>query len=185
MTAIEQITPRQLLEHLKLLDSEARHWRFGFAVSDEAIEIYTKNINSKDIILGIRNSLGDDTIIAALHLAFVDDGSVEMGLSTLSEFRRKGNAERLLRYAVDLLSNRSVKQIYSVCLPDNSPLLKLLQKLNITAIYNHEGEREARIIIPMAGIDSIMNEMQNKNFIIIDKTMRPWAKLWATMFPVN
>jgi ribosomal protein S18 acetylase RimI-like enzyme len=185
MTAIEQITKQQLMAHLLLLDKDSRRCRFGIPATDDAIKLYVNNISDNDILLGIKSSLGDSLVIAAVHLAFMDDGSVDMGLSTLSECRRRGYAERLLRYTVDILRNRNVKQIYSICLPDNSALLKLLQKLNITAVYNHDGEREARIIIPMAGIDSIMNEFQNNNLVIIDKTMRPWAKLWTGMFQNN
>ena len=179
MPAIERITKDQLREHLELLDVEARRWRFGYSVSDPAIVNYTNNIPSGDFLFGIKESVTSPRIVAAIHLAIDDTGkTAEMGISTLIDARRKGLAERLLRYAVDILRNRNIRQIYSVCLPDNVPLLKLIQKLNITSITNDEGDKQARISIPMAGIDSFYNEMYNERLIIIDKSMKPWAELW-------
>jgi ribosomal protein S18 acetylase RimI-like enzyme len=186
MTAIERITKQELHDHLVTMDEEGRRWRFGYAVSNEAIHIYTDNISDDDLIFGIRCSITSDTIVAAMHLAFdKNHKSAEMGISTLPESRRKGYAERLMRYSVDILRNRGISQLYSVCLPDNQPLLKLLQKLNITSVYSNEGDKEARIIIPMAGIDSYLNEVRNERLIIIDKTMKPWAQLWETILQVN
>lgn len=182
MSAIERITKAQLAEHLIDLDVESKRWRFGYAVNNASIEMYVNNISDDDILLGIRRSVTSDQIVAALHLSFdKEDKSVEMGISTHISHRRRGYAERLLRYGVDLMRNRGVRHMYSVCLPDNAPLLKMLQKLNITAIYSNDGDKEARIVIPMAGLDSIMHEMQNERLVIIDRTMRPWAKLWEQM----
>lgn len=181
-SAIERISRSELTEHLMLLDIEARRWRFGFAASDTSIEAYALGIPEDDMIFGIRESLTSDRVVAAMHLAFDAAGkTAEMGISTLALSRRQGNAERLMRYSVDILRNRAISQLYSVCLPDNIPLLKLLQKLNITTIYSNHGEKEARIVIPMAGIDSFLNEMRNERLIIIDKAMKPWGNLWQTI----
>ena len=186
MSAIERISRAQLLEHLTLLDVEARRWRFGYAASDVATEMYVNGISDSDLIYGIRANISSDTVVAALHISFSpDDNCAEMGISTLQNYRRKGYAERLLRYSVDTLRNRGIKQLYSVCLPDNIPLLKMFQKLNITSIISNDGDKEAKVLIPMAGIDSVFNEMRNERLIIIDKTMRPWAKLWEQMFHVQ
>lgn len=186
MTAIERITKEELYEHLCLMDEEGRRWRFGYAASNDAIKIYTDGIPDDDYIYGIRASITSDIIVAAMHLAFdANHKSAEMGISTLPESRRKGYAERLMRFSVDILRNRGISKLYSVCLPDNQPLLKLLQKLNITSIYKNDGDKEARISIPMAGIDSFLNEMRNERLIIIDRTMKPWAQLWETILHID
>jgi ribosomal protein S18 acetylase RimI-like enzyme len=186
MSAIETISKEELLEHLTLLDEEASRWRFGYAISDAALEMYVNGIPNDDVLLGIRASITSPIIVGAMHLSFDKKAhSAEMGISTLSDYRRKGYAERLMRYSVDILRNRGITQLYSVCLPDNAPLLKLLQKLNITTIYSNDGDKEARVVIPMAGIDSVLHEMQNQRLVIIDKTMRPWAELWSRMFTLK
>lgn len=183
MTPIEIITREQLAEHLLALDAESRHMRFGFACNDDSIRDYALNIPSNDFILGIKESITNNNIVAAVHLALSKDGkSAELGISTLAQSRRKGYGERLLRYTVDMLRNRQITQLYSVCIPDNLPLLKLLQKLNITSITSVPGEKEARINIPMAGMDSLINELRNDRLVIIDSAMRPWANLWENMF---
>ena len=185
MSAIERITRAELQQHLTQLDLEARHWRFGYAASDGAIEAYVTGIPETDIMLGIR-SLSTSDVVAAMHLAFSEDNkTAEMGISTLPDCRRRGYAERLMRYSVDVLRNRNITQLYSVCLPDNTPLLRLLHKLNITAVYSNDGDKEARIVIPMAGIDSILNEIHNERLVIIDKTMKPWGQLWESLLHKN
>lgn len=184
MTPIEVITKKQLTEHLLALDSAGRHMRFGFSCSDEVVENYVENIPEGDFILGIKESITNDTIVAAVHLA-LSGKTAELGISTLLQCRRKGYGERLLRYTVDMLRNRGIKQLYSVCVPNNFPLLKLFQKLNITSITSVPGEKEARISIPMAGIDSLITELRNDRLVIIDTAMRPWAELWEQMFHVK
>jgi GNAT superfamily N-acetyltransferase len=186
MPAVERITKGELLEHLTLLDPEARRWRFGFTISDGSLENYTNGIAGHDYILGIRESITSKRIVAAIHMSIADDGnSAEMGLSTLKDARRKGLAERLLRYTVDMLRNRGITQIYSVCLPDNLPLLSLIRKLNITSITGTEDDKQAIISIPMAGIDSIVSEITNQRMIMIDHSMKPWAALWEGMLKKN
>lgn len=186
MTPIETITKEQLVDHLLALDLQGRHMRFGFACSDDSIREYALNISSNDFILGIKESITSNTIVAAVHLALGEDGkSAELGISTLLQSRRLGYGERLLRYTVDMLRNRKITQLYSVCIPDNFPLLKLLQKLNITSITSVPGEKEARINIPMAGIDSLITELRNDRLVIIDTAMKPWAELWENMFHIK
>jgi ribosomal protein S18 acetylase RimI-like enzyme len=182
MRPIENITKDELLEHLVALDGDGRRLRFGFGISDAGIESYVEGISDNDIILGIRESVLKDNVVAAIHLAIEkDQTSAEMGISTLIHARRKGLAERLLRYAVDTLRNRRIHTMYSICLPDNYPLLSLVKKLNITSITSSPDDKQAQISIPMAGLDSIYNEFENQRTFIIDSSLRPWAKMWATI----
>lgn len=182
MRPIENITKDELLLHLISLDAEGRHWRFGFGIGDDSIKSYVDNIPGDDIIIGIRESVLEDSIVAAVHLAFEKDHtSAEIGISTLVHARRKGLAERLLRYALDILRNRGIHRMYSVCLPDNYALLNLVKKLNITSITSSQDDKQAHISIPIAGLDSIYNEFENQRTLIIDRSLRPWAKMWATI----
>jgi GNAT superfamily N-acetyltransferase len=186
MPAIVRIKPNELKEHLEILDPEARRWRFGYSLSDDAVKMYTNNIPETDMLLGIYESITSNRVVATIHVAIDQDNrSAEVGISTLKEFRRKGLAERLLRYTVDILRNRNIQQMYSVCLPDNLPLLKLVQKLNITSITTSESDKQACINIPMAGLDSFCGELQNERMIIIDKSMKPWAELWNNLLKKN
>jgi RimJ/RimL family protein N-acetyltransferase len=148
--------------------------------------MYANSIPDTDMLFGIKESITSDRVLASIHLAIdKDNKSAEIGISTLIDARRRGLAERLLRYAVDILRNRNIQQMYSVCLPDNQPLLKLIQKLNITSITTADGDKQARINIPMAGLDSFYGEMQNDRMVMIDKSMKPWAELWTNILKKN
>jgi GNAT superfamily N-acetyltransferase len=186
MPAVERLVKSELLEHLQDLDADSRRLRFGYNATDVSIEAYVNSIPPTDYILGIRESITNDRVVAAIHMSVADDGkSAEMGLSTLPTSRRRGLGERLLRYTADMLRNRGITQIYSVCLPDNMPLLNLIRKLNITSITSTPDDKEAVISIPMAGIDSVVNEYYNQRMFIIDKSMKPWATLWESFSSKN
>lgn len=184
MSAIEYITKEQLEQHLLDLDPESMICRFGFPANKETIKHYVSTIHDSDLLFGIKTSLTSDRVATAVHLA-ITGKTAELGISTLPEFKRKGYGERVLRYGVDLLRNRGVNQIYSICMPDNSPLMGLIRKLNITTITSSPGQREATISIPMAGIDSILAELRNDRLIIIDSAMKPWAELWERMLNID
>jgi GNAT superfamily N-acetyltransferase len=186
MLAIEPINPDQLEQHLIDLDAESTICRFGYPATKETIKQYVSTIPKEDMLYGIKGSLTSDKVASAVHLAISQDGkTAELGISTLPDFKRRGMGERLLRYSVDILRNRGVKQIYSICMPDNSPLMALIRKLNITSITSTPGQREATISIPMAGIDSILAELRNDRLIIIDSAMKPWADLWQRMMNID
>lgn len=185
MTAIEPVTKPQLLAHLINLGEDSRHFRFGYSPTDEALAMYVDSIPDGDIIIGIRRHIISTVFASCMHISISkDQRSAEMGLSTLAKARRHGFAERLLKYGIDVLRNRGIRELYSVCLPDNKPLLALLSKNGITAVYK-DGDREAHIAVPMAGLDSIMHEVNNNRLVIMDTTMRPWADVWAKMLGVN
>ena len=182
MRPVEHISKKDLLTHLLALDIESRNRRFGFSIGDSGLEGYTSNIADTDIIIGIKESAVSDTIVAAVHLAIDNNNQAELGISTLQQYRRQGLAERLVRFSVDILRNRGIDHLYTVCSPTNDPLLKMFNKLNIATVAPSFDEREAKLSIPVAGLDSITNEMYNYRLVVIDNTLRPWAKLWTTMF---
>lgn len=184
MSAIEFITKEQLEQHLLDLDPASLVCRFGFPATKDSIKNYVQSIPDDDLLFGIKTSLTSDRVATAVHLA-ISGKTAELGISTLPDFKRKGYAERALRYGVDILRNRGINQIYSICMPDNSPLMALIRKLNITTITSSPGQREATISIPMAGIDSILAELRNDRLIIIDTAMRPWAQLWERMLNID
>ncbi len=184
MSAIEFITKEQLEQHLLELDPESLVCRFGYPASKETIKRYVESIPETDLLFGIKVSITSERVASAVHLA-INGKTAELGISTLPEFKRRGYGERVLRYGVDLLRNRGVTQIYSICMPDNSPLMALIRKLNITTVTSSYGQKEAMISIPMAGIDSILAELRNDRLIIIDSAMKPWAQLWERMLNID
>ena len=179
MTPIEFISTKEYLTHLLNLDNDSRRWRFGYPAADYSIEKYVESIKSSDIIVGIREPVPGNSIVSAMHLSVEDDHtSAEMGISTVSNFRRMGHAERLLKHSIDVLRNRGIYQLYTTCLSDNVPLISLFKKLGITSISHEPGGKEARISLPMPAPDSIIGEINNTRMVIIDKTLRPLTTTW-------
>lgn len=179
MRPIEPVTREELLAHLKSLDAEARRWRFGYTVSDGAVEAYVNKIPKNDLLLGVRASLTDPTVVSTVHLSICDDtNTAELAISTLAEYRRQGFAELLVKYSIDVLRNRSINNLYTVCLPDNQPLLQLFRKLGVMVVVSDEGDKEVRLSIPRLGLDSIAREIYNYRITVIDKSLRPWASYW-------
>ena len=180
---VEFITKAEYLAHLLALDQESRRWRFGYSANDFSIEKYVNDSGDRDIFIGIRETAPGREIISAMHLSMSDETrSAEMGISTVQTHRRQGHAERVLKFAMVVLRNRGVFQLYTTCLSDNQPLLGLFKKLGVTSISHEPGGREARVSLPLTGPDSIMGELNNGTLVVMDHAMRPFQSLWKRMF---
>lgn len=180
---VEFISRDEYRAHLLSLDPESRRWRFGYPANDYSIENYVKNTGDDDIFIGIRERAPGSLIISAMHLSLEGDrSSAEMGISTSPGFKRQGHAERVLKFAMTVLRNRRIFELYTTCLSDNQPLLCLFKKLGVSSVSHEPGGKEARISLPLTGVDSLIDEFNNQTLVVMDKTLRPFRSLWAGMF---
>jgi GNAT superfamily N-acetyltransferase len=176
MTVIDHISRSQLRQHLDSLDPESLRLRFGYLVNKEVLDRYVEDIKDRDILLGIHRQ---GQCVSTLHLA-IDPAAntAELAVSTVTEYRRQGLAEALIRHAVDLIRNRNISTVYTVCNAANQPLLKLFGKLGIATVASDTGEREIRLTIPQAGPDSVYSELKNLQMLIIDKSLGSMTDFW-------
>lgn len=169
---IELISKDLYIEHLYCLDENSRRMRFGYPANNYAIDNYVHSISSTDIIIGIRSNSGQ--VMSCMHLSINrKDNLAEMGISTLADHRRKGLAESLIQYAITLLRNRNINQLYTVCLKENKALISLISKIGAVSVTQDSDSKTAIINLPSAGIDSMIDEFSNMAMVFLDRAFWP------------
>ena len=125
-------------DHLLRLDEEDRRLRFGFPISDEAIQGHVRKIDmTKDRILV---QVDDDLqIIAAAHIAAGAQGTVELAFSVDSGWRGNGLGTQLFERALLWARNRGIRHAVIYFLFDNHTMRHLARQVGMS--HPHRGGR--------------------------------------------
>ncbi|MGH8729601.1 MAG: GNAT family N-acetyltransferase [Burkholderiales bacterium] len=123
-----------VLRHLTRLPPEDRRLRFGRSMNPLALKRYLSSIHfDADRAFGVFDA--DMTLIGFAHLALSSDASfAELGLSVLSESRRQGHGESLLRRAALHASNLGIRVIHMYCLRENEAIMRLARKAGFNVV---------------------------------------------------
>ncbi len=111
----------ELRQHLKRLDDEARHGRFGHAVSDEFIDTYVDTAHRLGTT--IFGAYIDDILrgVAELRsLPSIEAGKAEGALTVEPAFQNRGIGKALMARLVEAARNRGFPNLYMICLKDNA-----------------------------------------------------------------
>ncbi len=158
--------------------------RFGFHIKDETIiELCDKwaanTINHR--IFVIENK--DLEIVAVAHVS-LEDPVPELAFSVWKSYQHQGMGDALMKRAVEYCQNKSIKQGYMVCLPNNDKIKKLARK-NGVLVHTEDGECEGDITIPGPTPISVWHEYVEDSIGKLDhlgKAQRKFAKMFR--FPL-
>ena len=163
------ITTRFLLQHeyaeyatwLKNRDAEARNIYFGYAVTDENIDLLVEKIldhPDDHYFLVAESAVG---WVGTVHIAITGD-EVEFGLMVTKELRGQGIASRLMEEALLWARNRGYSELMMHCLTYNKPVQFLCRKhgLEVTNMY---GESETKIKLSPPDFNTITKEAAIRN----------------------
>ena len=121
-----------ILRHLMRLTPEDRWLRFGRSIDGRGLKRYVKSI---DFNVDRAFAIFDGEITGFAHLALDSKaGFAELGLSVLSENRRQGQGEALLRRAALHASNLGIRVIHMYCLKENEGMMRLAHKAGFNVI---------------------------------------------------
>src|SRR4051812_17631916 len=91
----------RVLQHLRSLSPGDLWLRFGYVVTDEALQRYVRNLHfARDAVFGIFDDAA--RLVAVGHLGFEktkESKTAELGISVLPDMRRQGFGLRLLQRA--------------------------------------------------------------------------------------
>lgn len=118
-------------EHLFRLSEKDRYLRFGTQITDEAISNYVDGISNRDTILGV---FENDMLVGAVHIAFGDNDSAEVGISVDSDQRGKGYGSSLVANSISHARNRGRKYINTVCLTSNNWMINKCRSIGMTIV---------------------------------------------------
>lgn len=130
-----------LRAHLLHLPREDRHTRFGHYATDDTIGRYVDRLVERgDTVLLHDDPAQPGRVIAALHLAVLDDGIAEIGISVEREFRGHSYARRLIDAAGVLAFCIGIKRLRVVVDPNNRPMIALAERCGFVLAHSDIGE---------------------------------------------
>ena len=134
---------RDALEtHFAALGPKDLRLRFGQTMKPAAVSAYLDSIEATHApIFGTVNR--DLDIVAVGQSAEATDG-LEVGLSVLSRYRRRGLATALLERAVSYASAHGKTSLVMHCLAENAPMLALARRFGM-AIEATGAETDGRL----------------------------------------
>ncbi|MGE5146666.1 MAG: GNAT family N-acetyltransferase [Candidatus Eiseniibacteriota bacterium] len=152
MSAIRKLYPAEadlLRTHLKRLDEEARRWRFGQPLTDEAIDRLVDDIDwLNSLHLGY---FVDGTLRGSAQLVWKPwhwrDGA-EFAVAIETPYQDHGVGTELLRRAASVARNRGIGQLQLFCQGGNRRMLKVALKFG-AKLEAQSGEVEG--IVPLGG----------------------------------
>lgn len=168
----------KIMAHLKSLGEQDRYLRFGYPATDEQIENYVNKLNfARDDIYGVFNRRLE--ILAMAHLAFSVDPEwstcAEFGVSVDVRLRGRGLGARLFERAVTHARNQGVALMFIHALSENTPMLKIAKKAG-ARVERDGGESDAYLSLPVADLDSQMNELLEVGMADLDFQIKARAK---------
>jgi GNAT superfamily N-acetyltransferase len=134
---------REALEaHFAALDSEDLRYRFCASISTAGVTRYLDRLSESDFpSFGI---FGPELTLIALSQLGQAGGELEVGVSVLPTFRRRGLARALLEYAASHARVRGLKTLLIHTLVDNTPMLSLARVMGMR-VEMVNGEADGRL----------------------------------------
>jgi len=126
-------------DHLLRLDEESRRLRFGTEVSDSFIADYVDTAFRLDTILFA--CFEDHQIRAAAELRglpFSLPPSAEAAITVEAGWRNRGLGSRLMDRLLVSAQNRSVSQIYMICLRENGAMQHVARKFGARLSFERD-----------------------------------------------
>jgi RimJ/RimL family protein N-acetyltransferase len=143
-------------DYLKSLDDETLRDYFGYAMTEEAIDVMVDKVHREftqhEFIIATINGKW----VGVVHIAHKNN-EAELGISVNPKFRRLGIGNNLISRATLWCRNRQLLNIYMHCVSRNVAVMALVKKHNLK-IDRHYTEASARIVLPHPTIQSITEE---------------------------
>jgi len=136
----------EIIRHLRLLSPRDRRLRFGAPKTDASIDEYVHGIDfARDKVFGIFEP--DLALTGVAHLALVvGREAAELGLSVVSDHRRKGYGYALLECAKLHARNLKYKKLCMHWLAENQVMFHLARKAGMSVVTEY-GEADGHVAL--------------------------------------
>lgn len=165
----------ELERHFLALDPDDRRLRFGATIGDATVRAYLKWIAfERDTVFGV----ADDNLrlLGVAHLARLEGGAGELGLSVLKGHRQRGVGGALMARAVMRARNLGLRTLFMHCLAENHAILHLARKLGMD-IVTDAPEADARLRLPPADSSSLFGEVLEQRVALFDHALKAQSRL--------
>ncbi len=175
MTAIARLSlPRDrfaLEAHFAALGTEDLSNRFCHSIKPEAVTKYLDQWSAAGIpSYGIFDP--DRALVAVGQFAQSAD-ELEVGLSVLPTYRRKGLARALLCRSASYARARGLKALIIHCLTDNLPMLSLARRIGMTVEISN-GEADGHLTLRAATALDFWREIADDQESLANSVVKSW-----------
>lgn len=153
-------------KHLKSLDAESKHLRFGYVIQDEMIDKLCAQWEAepeKNILFCIEND--DLEFVAVGHIALQEE--MELAFSVLRSQQGAGMGNLLFKRTIQWCRTHGKLKGCMVCLSHNAVIKHLCTKYGIR-LKNNQGETLADIELDSPNISTFINEATDSNLAVAD-----------------
>lgn len=164
--------------HLKALDANSKHLRFGCMISDEVIDQLCKRFETdtdRNILFCVENEKLE--FVAVGHIALGDE--MELAFSVLPDYQGQGLGNQLFKRVIQWCRTHNRLKGCMVCLSSNSVVRHLCHKYGIR-MKNNGGETLASIELDHPDIATYFTEATASNLAVMDylgkRIARPFIK---------
>ncbi len=165
---------------LKGLNADDRALYFGISATDDYIDHLVEKIidqSQQHYFLVSYNCTG---WLGVLHMARVDDQSIEFGVSVFEEYRNLGVASELLKEGMVWARNRDYQRLYLHCVRWNHAMAHLADKHGLT--MSHDGrDTDVSVELAPASWYSLQQESADVNrrifHLFLNRTLFPFQEL--------
>jgi len=152
--------------HLKSLDDNSKHLRFGCMMSDEVIDQLCSRFETetdKNILFCVEND--DLEFVAVGHIALQQE--MELAFSVLEEYQGQGLGNLLFKRTIQWCRTHNRLKGNMVCLSHNSVIKHLCIKYGIR-LSSADGETLADIELDHPDITTYLTEVNDSNLAVMD-----------------
>lgn len=164
-------------QHLKALDLNSRHLRFGFVAKDDMIDTLCdkfENDPKNHILFCVEND--NLEFIAIGHIALGE--TMELAFSVLKEYQGQGMGDALMKRCIRYCRTQRILTGCMVCLSHNAAIRHLCVKNNIR-LHTEYGDTEGDIKLDEPHFRTFLDEALAMQSGMIDyagkRALLPWT----------
>jgi len=184
MTITRLYLPRnreELDAHFAALSAEDLFLRFCSPVSPKYLTGYLDRLEVTGAPLyGIFNFRLELVAVSHFGVPAQPSSDLEVGLSVIETYRRKGLASTLLYRAASYARSRGFKALVFYCVAENTPMLSLARRLGISVAISQD-EALGRLKIGAGTILDYWSELSYDQADIVDSAAKRWQ---SALLPV-
>lgn len=170
MIHINQVDTRALKAystHLKNLDPEDNHSRFGFVANNDAIDKLMLNVAYNHHDHKLWEACDYEETLGWGHMAKMSDGKWELAVSVEKEHQRKGVGDRLIEAMLSWAKFHLIDEVFMHCIESNKVIQHLAAKHDLKTIERGYGERTAAVEIPEPTFVESNNQMIKEQLAVL------------------
>jgi GNAT superfamily N-acetyltransferase len=164
-------------QHFGALSDEDLRLRFCTTVARESVVWYLDRLQQTGLpSYGIFNPGLELVALGQFARISPSEPALEVGLSVLEHYRRKGLAAALLNRAASYARSRRMKELVVHCLADNAPMLSLARRIGME-FHVSGGDADGRLRLRAGTALDFWREVAYDQEGIADSVAKRWRVL--------